>query len=285
MGVTPKLGPVVMGTLLTRDIGATVAAYEKYLYATVQRRGNVSAAQAKFWGQARLEGNAYVMLTNALGEPFLRIIEDLKCEVRDNLKHTGWMALEIVVEDVDALAASLKDSPFEVLRPVADLSMSDKIRAVQVRGPCGEILYLTQIKGDVPPFELPAAKCKVDKVFIPVLCTHDRAASLAFYENISSNTGLSFDTKITVVNQAYGIDLDTNHPVATLQLKGATLIEIDEIKAASEGGLSSGIMMVTFAVEKLPAGQGPTKDCPNGKQKSLILTGVAGEYVELVETL
>ena len=281
----PRLGPVIMGTLLTRDLGAAVAAYEKYLYANVQRHGSVSGAQAEFWGHSHLEGHAYAMLTNALEEPFLRIIEDPNCEVRDNLKYTGWMALEIVVENVDALAASLKNSPFEVLRPVADLSMSDKIRAVQVRGPCGEILYLTQIKGDVPPFDLPQAKCKVDKVFIPVLCTHNRAASLAFFENISGNTGLSFDTKITVVNQAYDIDLDTNHPVATLQLKGATLIEIDEIKAANDGGLCSGIMMVTFAVDKLPAGQGPTKDCPSGKQRSLILTGVAGEYVELVETL
>lgn len=281
----PRLGPVIMGTLLTRDLGAAVVTYEKYLYAAVQRHGRVTQAQAKFWGHLHLENCAYVMLTNVLGEPFLRIIEDPNCDVRDTLKQTGWMALEIVVEDVDALAESLKDSPFEVLRPVADLSMSDKIRAVQVRGPCGEVLYLTQIKGDVPSFELPQAKCKVDKVFIPVLCTHDRAASLAFYENISGNTGLSFDTKITVVNQAYGIDLDTNHPVATLQLKGATLIEIDEIKAANEDGLSSGIMMVTFAVDKLPVEQGPTKDCPSGKQRSLILTGVAGEYVELVETL
>lgn len=281
----PRLGPVIMGTLLTRDLGATVAAYEKYLHASVQRRGNVSSEQAKFWGHIDLETCAYAMLTNALGEPFLRIIEDPNCVKHNTLKHTGWMALEIVVEDVDVLTESLQNSPFEVLRPVADLSMSDKIRAVQVRGPCGEILYLTQIKGDVPPFELPVAKCKVDKVFIPVLCTHNRSKSLAFYENISGNTGLSFETKITVVNQAYGIDLETNHPVSTLQLRGSTLIEIDEIKAAGEGTLSSGIMMVTFAVDKLPKDQGPTKDCPSGIQRSLILTGAAGEYVELVETL
>ncbi len=283
----PCLGPVIMGTLLTRDLTATVDAYVKYLHANVQRQRQVSKSQATYWGQGHLEGHDYVMLINALGQPFLRIVEDQNCTVRDTLKYTGWMALEIIVEDVDDLALSLEGSPFEVLRPVADLSMSDKIRAVQVRGPCGEILYLTQIKGEVPPFELPIAKCTVDKVFIPVLCTHDRAGSLAFFETISGNKGLSFETKITVVNQAYGDDLNKNHPVATLQLKGATLIEIDEIKAAAngDGKLGSGIMMVTFAVDKLPAIQEPTKDCPSGKQRSMILSGVAGEYVELVETL
>ncbi|MCF6275239.1 MAG: hypothetical protein L3J05_05700 [Robiginitomaculum sp.] len=286
MAKPPHLGPVIMGTLLTRDLAACVEAYAQYLHASVQRQAKISDAQAAFWGTPHLAGCAYAMLINALGEPFLRIIEDPACPQIDRLKHTGWMALEIVVDDVDAIAASLDGSPFEVLRPVADLSLSDQIRAVQVRGPAGEILYLTQIKGEVPPFKLPIAKCAVDKVFIPVLCTTEREKTLAFYENLSGNSGLNFDTKITVINQAYGWDIGRNHPVATLQLKSDTLIEIDQVDAAKPSGSrpASGIMMVTFAVDALP-NDGAAKDCPTGTKRSMILRGVAGEMIELVQNI
>lgn len=282
----PRLGPVMMGTLLTRNLAACADAYTTYLHASVQRQTKISDEQAAFWGTPHLAGCAYAMLCNELGEPFLRIIEDPDCTAHDTLKHTGWLALEIVVADVDAIAASLVGSPFEVLRPVADLSLSSQIRAVQVRGPAGEILYLTQIKGEVPPFELPIARCAVDKVFIPVLCTHDRTKTLAFYEELSGNSGLNFDTKITVINQAYGYDIDRNYPVATLQLKGSTLIEIDQVDAAKNSGsrLASGIMMLTFNVETLPKG-GATKDCPTGTKSSMILRGVANEMIELVQEI
>ncbi|MCF6220096.1 MAG: hypothetical protein L3J65_03200 [Robiginitomaculum sp.] len=286
MNSTPKLGPIIMGTLLTRDLAACVSAYENFLHACVQRRAKISEAQAAFWGHPHLTGCAYVMLVNALNEPFLRIVEDPNCEEVDTLMHTGWMALEIVVKDVDAIATSLTNSPFEILRPVADLSISNQIRAVQVRGPAGEILYLTQIKGAVPPFELPMARCAVDKVFIPVLCTHDRKKTLAFYENLSGNSGLNFDTKITVINQAYGYDINRNHPVATLQLKDNSLIEIDQVDAAkpSENRPASGIMMVTFAAHTLPK-NGAVKDCPTGTKRSMVLRGIAGEVIELVQDI
>lgn len=281
----PHLGPVFLGTLLTRDLAVCVDAYETYLHASVGRQAKISDAQAAFWGTPHLGGCTYAILNNELGEPFLRIVEDPNCAVVDTLKHTGWMALEIIVEDVDAIAASLDGSPFEVLRPVADLSLSDQIRAVQVRGPAGEILYLTQIKGTVPPFDLPIARCTVDKVFIPVLCTHDRSKSLAFYENLSGNSGLTFNTKITVINQAYGWDINRNHPVGTLQLKQSTLIEIDQVDAAKPApdNPRSGILMVTFGANTLP--DGATKDCPTGTKRSLIVRGAAGEMIELVQDI
>ena len=283
---TINLGPVFLATIITRDLPACVLAYEDFLLAQFSRRGSISTEQAKFWRLPHLAGCAYTVLNNQMGAPFLRIIEDRDAPVHNTLKHTGWMALEIVVQDVDRLAARLDGSPFEVLRPVADLSISDKIRAVQVRGPAGEILYLTQIKDQVPPFELPQARCAVERVFIPVLCTHDRAASLAFYENLSGNKGLEFDTKITVVNQAYGYAIDTNHPVAVLQLAGQSLIEIDEIKAAHTpiARPCSGIFMLSIAANKLPK-DAATKTCPTGTKRSFVTRGPCGELIELVQNI
>jgi len=71
-----------------------------------------------------------------------------------------------------------------------------------------------------------------------------------------------------------------------LQLKGSTLIEIDQVDAAGNSGsrLASGIMMLTFNVETLPKG-GATKDCPTGTKRSMILRGVANEMIELVQKI
>ncbi len=280
-----------MGTLLTRDLETCISTYENFLYAKMRCRAKISQEQAHFWGHPHLAGCAYAMLVNTLGEPFLRIVEDTDCPQIDRLKHTGWTALEIVVDNVDAIASTFKNSPFEILRPVADLSLSDQIRAVQVRGPAGEILYLTQIKGKVPPFNLPIARCAVDKVFIPVVSTHDRAKTLAFYENLSGNSGLNFDTKITVINQAYEYDINRTHPIASLQLKANTLIEIDQVDAAKPAGKrpASGIMMMTFAVDTLPkydvAQNHLTRNCPIDTQHSMILRGAADEMIELIELI
>ncbi|HHI89148.1 MAG TPA: hypothetical protein ENK01_04260 [Hellea balneolensis] len=281
---TPKLGPVMMGTLLCRDLETCIRAYEAAFHWNCQRRARVSEAQARFWGLPDLAGADYALLVNAFGEPVLRLIAHKACAEIDRLGHTGWLALEIVVQDVDRLAATLEGSAFEVLRPVANLAVSDHIRAVQVRGPAGEILYLTEIKADVPPFDLPRARCAVDRVFIPVLCTHERAKTLSLYEYLAAEKGLQFETKITVINQAYGFDLDTQHKVATLQLAGQSLIEIDEIPQARPlpGELISGILMVSFLTESLPKGHSQ-KDCPTGTKRSTVLRGVSGELLELVE--
>jgi hypothetical protein len=91
------------------------------------------------------------------------------------------------------------------------------------------VLYLTEVKREVPPFELPFARCPVDRLFIPVMTCPDREAALAHYEGLSGNEGLRFETRITVISGALGLDREHRHPVATLQLREATLIEIDEV--------------------------------------------------------
>jgi len=59
-------------------------------------------------------------------------------------------AAELIVDDVDALAAELASSPFRIIGGPADLSFSDQIRAMQVVGPAREVLYLTQAD-QMPP--------------------------------------------------------------------------------------------------------------------------------------
>ncbi|MBB5210126.1 hypothetical protein [Microbulbifer hydrolyticus] len=287
---TPALGPCTIATLASPDAAALVDQYCSYLQCRVLASEPLTPGVAEQWDCPDLADAPCWLLGNALGHPWLRIIEDAGAEPAAPLSRAGWMSLEILVEDPDALAADLTSSPFKVLRPAANLELSDKIRAVQVQGPAGELLYLTRISGAVPPFQLPQARCAVDHLFIPVLASRDRSASLASYESLAQHDGLSFDTRVTVINQLRGLPLAQQHPLATLQLADSTLIEIDQLpdlatpprQADSLGG---GIAMITFLIDRLPPDVVTFRhrEAPYDGRRSCTVYGHDGERIELIE--
>ena len=285
MTLPPAMGPVALCTLVATDGQALADAYSGWLHQTVSRGEPVDQDTAATLGFPELAGQRSWLMANAAGREWLQIVEFPGAQKRNTLGTHGWMALEVLVAAVDELAASLENSPFELLRQPADLDVSDKLRACQVRGPAGEILYLTQVKGAVPPFQLPSCEAPVDHLFIPVLSTPSRERSLADYATISGNDGILFDTKITVVNQSRGFELDRRHPVATLQLAGDALIEIDEIAETGSpgGGVHSGMACVTFHCDQAPGSKSHL--CAGGPfsgRSTSTHTGSAGEHFALL---
>jgi len=288
---TSRLGPCLSATLVTSNLELSVSAYCGFLHQHVHSRGVVSGSLASRWGLEPLAGMPMAWLANELGEPWLRLIEIPGAETVNPFDHRGWMSLEISVQDVDKLFGDLEQSPFEVIGKPANLDVSDDIRAMQVIGPSGEVLYLTQVKAEVPPFELPFARCAVDRLFIPVLLTTDRDRTLAGFERFSGSTGLSFNTKITVINRARGLDILQRHPVATLQLRGKNVIEIDQLDHLSSRPrvndcLPAGIAVITFAIQSMPdsINAEPAEDGMYAGCRAALVDGTAGEYIELIET-
>jgi hypothetical protein len=283
-----SLGPVLSATVATGTFDHSIAAYREHLSLAPAGEARLGRGQAEAWGCPELAGARMAWLSNQLGEPWLRMLEIPGQAALDPFRHRGWFSLEISVSDVDRLAPKLDASPFEVLGPPANLEVSDAIRAMQLRGPAGELLYLTEIKAEVPPFELPFPRCPVDRLFIPVMLTSDRDATLAVYESLAGRAGLSFDTRITVINKGRGWPLATRHPVATLQLRGNTLIEIDQIDGLTArplaGGLPPGIAMVSFEVPALPSDHEHylIEDGPFAGRPAARLVGAAGEWIELI---
>ena len=268
----PRLGPALSATIVTSDLDHSTAAYAQHLGQRVLCEGHLDDAAAAALGWPSLAGNRETWMGNALEEPWLRFIEAPDAETLQPFTRYGWLSLEISVQDCDALGEALVDSPFEIIGPPADLAMSDAIRAMQVVGPSGEVLYLTEIKRPVPPFELPTARCPVDRLFIPVMLCPDRDAALAHYASLSGNDGLTFDTKITVINRAHGLPIDTQHPVSTIQLEGNTLIEMDQVPGLQPVPFNgaeptTGIALVHF-------------DHPDAGGLS---QGAAGERIELIQ--
>ena len=206
------LGPCLAATITTDRVDACVEAWCTYLHHTIAWEQALSPGQAEQWGRPALAGCRTVWLKNAAGEPWLRFIQDNTAVPVEPFRHTGWLSLEVNVQNVEALHRDLLDSPFTIIGPPATLDVSADISAMQVVGPAGEVLYLTEIKKAVPGFDLPLARSAVDRLFIPVLLVSDRDAALATYEQFPNTGGNCFETRITVLNRAHELAPETRHP-------------------------------------------------------------------------
>ena len=289
------LGPSLTGTLVAKNLEATVSAYCDYLSTRVYEEAVVSAALATLWGKPKLAGTPMVTLCSPSGYPWVRVISNPDVIPARPFLELGWMALEVLVQDVDTLSQRLEGSPFTIFRSPADLDDSDDVRAMQVIGPAGEVLYLTQVNAAVPPFDLPRAQCDVDRLFIPVSSCLRQDAALNVYASLGANRSWCFDTRIASVNKAHGLDPECRHAVATVQLAGQSMVEIDQLGVAtarppSAGSFAAGIAIVSFLVDDLSEiGLQPISPacCPGGKlyagQPVVACRGSGGELIELIQ--
>ncbi|NVK56256.1 MAG: hypothetical protein HWE26_11600 [Alteromonadaceae bacterium] len=289
------LGPVLCGTVVCKDLASSIKAYTEYLGVTVFEEGNIDAEQAIAWGLPDLLGKRYALMNNTLGDNWLRFIEQPDADIVTPISTQGWLSLEILVSDIYALAERFEDSPFTIIGPPKALELSDGIEAFQATGPSGEVLYLTRIVHDVPPFDLPRARCDVDRLFIPVLLVPDIEPSMALYSQLSHSNPLAFETKVTVINNALGRPLEQRMPIATIQFKEQTFIEIDEVselppRPVTGSGLPTGIAVVSFLVDNLDdvtlTAHGTITRFNSGLyqgRRSALYKGTAGEFIELIE--
>ncbi len=262
-----RSGPLRHASLIVADVQPLIAAYTA-LGLVVRARSVVSAAQAMAWGHIALAACPVVELApHAAGATLLRLIEVAGAAPRHTRHSHGWLALEILVRDVDALAARLPkagSAGFELVGPPADLDVSPAVRAMQLVGPAGEMLYLTQVKAAVPPFQIPLSSAlppaqALGPLFIAVLSTPSREAVVSACAALQPGAALRFETRITVLNRALAQPLTQRWPVATLQWAGCSLFEIDEVQhpqvsaAAPAGQLPQGLAWIGMDV---PGGLG-----------------------------
>ena len=308
-GPTFRREGILHVTLIAPDLDAACAAYRDQLGLTVAARESLDIELAAVLGLADLAGAPVAWLANPAGEAVLRLVEDPQARQLEPMFRHGWLSLEVLVADVDALVADLRP-PFRVLRPPADLELSPAIRASQVLGPCGEMLYLTSIKAPVPPFDLPMSEERISHTFIGVMSTPDRDASQAAWAALAGHPGWAFETKITVLNDAFGKDLGDRYPVAVVALPGQCMVEIDEVKLPDDSGLEAareaiadidvlsfdsmdakrrfaGQHSIALRLAALPeglasAGWNLIGDVQLGVARHVGLVGPAGEHVQLI---
>ena len=292
-----RLGPIACVTVATPDVQRMIDAYHLYLGYQVVDHGRLTAAQAQVWALPGLTGRRYaMMLPGGEGNTFFRFVESKPAHDYVAFRHMGWNAAELMVQDTDAIAARLENSPFRIIGPPADLSFSDKIRAMQALGPAEESIYLTSFKEKLPEFDTPDAKHFVDRTFIVILGGPSVAIINEFYHrHFGVAIAPVIPAVISVLSNAQGLPSETQHDLAALALSGQSYIEADTMptstlpRTARAGELPPAIAMVSFGVDKLPEtleSLSPPQTLPAAPyhgRRAAVCVGPAGELVELIE--
>ncbi len=253
-------------TLTTLNPDAAAACYGEWFGYTLAEAGTVPALLAESWGTPGAAGQRYCVCAPASGAPvFLRFVQGDSPDAYRPLRSFGWAAIEICVQDVVAVAARLRDSPFTVIGPPARLDGLPSICAMQVRGPDQEIVFLTQIDADPPGMALPRAGSPVDMLFILVLACSDMAASRRWFAEVMGlEPGPDVALEYGVLSDAFGLAADHKHRIATLSHVADVFLEMDQYPAGAAarpcwpGALPPGVAIATL----LAPDMGALRDAP-----------------------
>lgn len=290
-------------TLSVANLDRSIETYTRWLdYETVET-GDVGAELASSWGTPAVAAARTAVLRPASGRnAFLRLVEGAAHPGYVPLRSYGWAAIEICVEDVLATNERMRRSPFEIIGPPREIDGLDAIYPMQVRGLDDEIVYLTEIRSDLPEFDLPRAQAPIDSLFILVMGCSELGASLAWLQRYA---GLEIgraklEIPYTMLARAYGTPMDELHTIATMTHGRDVFLELDQYPAAATprpahaGALPPGIALGTFAhpeFARLAARAGESAVAPPARhmsciyegRESLTLRAPDGTLVELVD--
>ena len=294
----PKLGPIACVTIASPDLERSLQLYREFLGYECVAKGEISAELSRLWSLPKLSGRRYALtLPEGQGSTYIRFVQSPPDAAYQAFRHMGWNAAEIMVQDTDAVAKRLEGSPFKVIGPPADLSFSDKIRAMQVLGPSNEALYLTAFKEKLPIFDTPDANHFVDRTFIVIVGGPSVAQLSTFY---ARHLGVAHEpilpAVVSVLSRAHGLPPDTLHDIAALKLSGQSFIEADTMPAGTlpreskNGELPAAISMISFGIDSL-ADTGLTflstpvqlEAAPYRGRRVALCAGAGGELIELIE--
>lgn len=298
-------GQIKCGSLLVNDIDRSRALYVGLLDQEVVEQGKISALLAASWSAPLLTDTPYCLLqpkgsTESNINSYLRLIQS-PANVTPIAHATtyGWCAYEISVQDVFALEKKLQGSEFTVVGPPKHLDGIANVIPMQVVGPDQEVLFLNQVLASDEMTDLPQAKFPVDKLFIMVLASPDREASVEDYcREFKLQDIQTHELRYGLINRAFNLSAETTHSLNVLQQGRLPVIEIDQYPAAAkkrpqlDDSLPLGNAMVSLAVDNLDDLPLDNKLSPESfidygllyaGRRSIVVRGRANELIELIE--
>ena len=168
---------------------------------------------------------------------------------------------------------------------------------MQIRGPGGEIIYLTEFKKPVPGLESPPARCAVDRTFIVIVGGQSLEGMQRYFR---STFGVpetpAMESRVQTMALEFGLSREHRFRLAALPLRGRCYIEADEMPVAARPlperhtELPAGISMVSFftpaspgdaagAELSAPPDNGPPYTGATGVE---CVRGAAGELLEII---
>ena len=186
-------------------------------------------------------------------------------------------------------------SGFQVIGEPRPLGAGSPIRAMQAVGPAHEVLYLTRVAAGTPPMY--SARSFVDRPFVVILGSRDLDETRRFLRERLTLESSSFGpARMTVLNKAFGLDIETTHPLAVARISPEYSLELDQYppqateRSRRPGELPPAMAIVTFEVESLQPLKTlwltpplPIATAPYRGRRAVSIRGSTGELIELVE--
>jgi catechol 2,3-dioxygenase-like lactoylglutathione lyase family enzyme len=271
-------------TLTVPDPEAALAGYVAWLDYERVEAGIVDPDLASAWGAPESTGRSYAIGRPASGaDVFLRFVEGRVPADYRPLRTFGWAAVEICVQDTLAVHERMKASPFEVIGPPRELDGMPAIFPMQVRGPSGEIVYLTEIRDDLPDCDLPRAVSPIDKLFIAVLACSDLERSTAWFEAaLGITVGPPMAITYTMLAKSFDLPISQKHVIATGLDGRDAFLELDQYppqataRPSDPGALPPGVSIVTLGLPSLERVRGEWITPPRRRDGILYGTGRTG---------
>ena len=211
-------------TLRVPSLAEAVAAYHALGYKDARESVAVTTALS----DPKLEGLPHHSIVMS-EDPFQTLtMVEWEGEVPAPFAAPGWSAMEVLVKDLDMLFEQLP-AAFTVLNPPAALSFSDQIRAMQVAGSAGELIYFTEVSGEVPGFALPTPTRQVNHCFVMINAVTDIQQSIAFYaELLQCDAPSPMPARVSILSRSNGLDEEHRHDIAPIALGPGQLFELDQ---------------------------------------------------------
>jgi catechol 2,3-dioxygenase-like lactoylglutathione lyase family enzyme len=259
----PLLERIRIATIAAPDVTRIESLYTAWLGQTVRERGVVPAALAASWGAPAAAGRPYVLMSSdAHPDVFIRAVETDPAPGYKAMTTWGWNAIEIVIDDIDALYARLKDSPFTFIGLPKSLGARyPTIHAMQVKGPAEEVLYLTTEKGDRTTSPLPRAGALVGRPFIMVIAAPDIEELRSWWADTFLMERQAINTTMSdLTRTAQNAPADAVFTISLLYLKQhGNILQLDgyppatTARPAAPGQLPPGVSVTSFEVADLDA--------------------------------
>jgi catechol 2,3-dioxygenase-like lactoylglutathione lyase family enzyme len=291
-------GSIIGGVVATPDLHLAVEDYHGRLGFALVEQGAVSEPLAKNWGISGLAGVPMATLQPTSGTHcFIRLVEQPLPPDFVPTTSYGWASYEITVQDVFGWPARIAGSGFDIIGPPKEIEGLPYFVAMQVHGRGKEMLYFNETRSATPSSDLPFALSPMDHIFIVILATPDREASVAWYrDRLQLDEGDSYTIAYSMINNAFGMPANNLSSLTMVQKGRMPIVEIDDYPAqathrsTAPDCLPPGNALVTLAVNSLDVLDLEWIAAPQilsgplyGGRRSATVRGPAGEYLELVE--
>ena len=263
-GVIEKMsiahGTIMGGLSTVPNLEEALRGYRDCLGLELIEQGELSAELAASWGCAKNAGSRFSVLRPASrAHCWFRLVEQPDHPDFKPTTTYGWSAFECTVTDVWHWPKVVEEAGFEIVGPPKILeNIEPAFIPMQVLGTGREMVYLNQVLGDLPQIDLPRAQSPVDHIFIVVLATPDRKASLAWYRDaLGLELGENFTLPYSMINEAFGLAEETLTTISMVQGGRMPIIEVDDYpeaaraRARHDAMLPPGNALVSLAVQDL----------------------------------